>query len=151
MRSSRFIADRIQHRAERRGIDVEASIASTGSRYLTLDAGNEERIVVRVADHAECYCRENYSVDPFTGSIDPVLAWIDAHGQSPIRWSKSQAAAADKKLQTAGYRTARPDPSGKLVQVIDTEGYVVAMLDQRGVFGRLATEVSAVTGIEIAE
>ena len=122
---------RIENLATRRGIDVDKQYASTGSVYITLTDGDTE-IVVRIADHAKCYCRETFSVDPFTGPIEPVLAWIRAHGETPKRWSCTMADAAEKKLIAAGRETARP--TSWLVQVV-RDGFVEGGVDERGPWG----------------
>lgn len=45
---------------ERAGADVEYHVAGTGTIYVTV----EVIFKVRFADHGECYCREDMSVDP---------------------------------------------------------------------------------------
>jgi len=63
------------------------SFAATGSIYLTVEAGynyDEEAeefmdfvsTTVRIADHGECYCREDISIDPDGHTIDAALEFI---------------------------------------------------------------------------
>ena len=46
----------------------DCNIAQTGTRYYEIckedETGNCDTKVVRVADHCECYCREDYDVSP---------------------------------------------------------------------------------------
>ena len=52
----------IKSQAENHGWDTQTRrAAETRSRYITCERG-EEAIVVRVSDHADCYCRADYSV-----------------------------------------------------------------------------------------
>lgn len=56
-------AKMIKRNAEKLGFDVHESMATTGTIYLRCAHG-EHTCTVRVADHGECYCREDISVDP---------------------------------------------------------------------------------------
>lgn len=55
--------DLIERNAEKLGYGVYVSWAQTGSRYLTCTR-DDAQVIVRVADHGECYCREDITVDP---------------------------------------------------------------------------------------
>lgn len=56
-------AQTIESQGRKLGFDVDIAVASTGTIYLAFSKG-EVRVKVRVADHGECYCREDISVDP---------------------------------------------------------------------------------------
>lgn len=47
----------------------DESFASTGTRYYSIAKGERE-LKIRVADHGECYCTEDYSVDPDGLSVE---------------------------------------------------------------------------------
>lgn len=59
------IADRISRQARRLGYDVDEHRAQTNTLYLSCDHPNAAgQIKIRIADHGECYCSEDISIDP---------------------------------------------------------------------------------------
>lgn len=67
------LIDAVQDVIEESGWDIvwkKSSVAATGTRYYTInrykndDEEEVETLVIRVADHGECYCREDYDVSP---------------------------------------------------------------------------------------
>lgn len=56
-------AKRFIKACQKAGASVDWTIAGTGSMYVTV-SGDEGQIKVRFADHGECYCSEDISVDP---------------------------------------------------------------------------------------
>ena len=65
----RKMADRFTKIMEKAGADVRSSEAGTGTIYVTVN----QLWVVRFADHGECYCRENISVDPDGCSLEQAV------------------------------------------------------------------------------
>ncbi len=80
--------DEIVEAARAAGWQHNLHVAETGSCYLTLvrPAGeydveyeeyqDSEDLVIRIADHGECYCREDYSVDPTGLTVEQVRAIV---------------------------------------------------------------------------
>ena len=87
-------ADQIEAFARLIGCDVSVSRAATGSRYLTLEHDwTEAPFVVRIADHGECYCREQISVDPTGATVAQAQEAIAEHFGFPAP-AKCRAAAS---------------------------------------------------------
>lgn len=124
------VADRIEHLAKRWGLGVDVHFASTGSRYLTLTADDGTSVVVRISDHADAYGTSDFTIDPYESEIAAVRDWIRQHGARPRYWSRVMADAAERRLRAAGFRVARPTQT--LVQVLDEQDCVLAMIDDRG-------------------
>lgn len=67
--------DMIERNARRLGYDTSVSVATTGSRYITCVSGLVQ-LVVRVADHGECYCTADISVDPDNFAAWQAVQWL---------------------------------------------------------------------------
>ena len=107
-------AEIITRWAERMGYRVEESLAQTGTRYLTCTfvglsptgqecnyacsedcdccaAADENDVEDYIANHGECYCREDITVDPeglTTAQAVQILA--ERIGKTPPGWTKKK-------------------------------------------------------------
>lgn len=95
-------ADRIEAAAERLGYTCpRASYAQTGTIYLYLQHDNfVEEITVRVADHGECYCSEDISVDPDGLTVDQAVEWLARRAGQPVPgWIKANRTRAANRAR----------------------------------------------------
>ena len=56
------LVESVEELLEELEYDYDYSIANTGTYYFTAEK-DEKEIKIRVADHSECYCNEDHSVD----------------------------------------------------------------------------------------
>jgi len=105
------ITDKIIKRAEAIGYMVDEYWAKTGTRYLEckyyFDDNVDKDIVtvkIRVADHGECYCSEDISVDPNGCTVDQAIrllakrAGIDLEQhEKTLRSERAKRAAKTRK------------------------------------------------------
>lgn len=100
MESLAKIAERIERHAAKAGFDrPEVNIAATGTIYIEwslesqdtypvlidgeyVDFNETETFKIRVADHSECYCTEDISVDPqgatWRQAVDALVEWQES-------------------------------------------------------------------------
>lgn len=110
MTSHRTIAARFIRLTEKAGATVHASYAGTGSIYVTV-TGPEDSIKVRFADHGECYCREDISVDPDGCTYEQaVRATMRMTGLNLSRSLSAIAAAANRRATKAAEEAANSAP-----------------------------------------
>lgn len=94
-------ADIITRAAERMGYSVRHSFAATGSIYLSLSHESAPDRTIRVADHGECYCREDWSCDPQGDSKESIVTMLaaDCGGKAPGWVARNEAAKAAAAAQ----------------------------------------------------
>lgn len=103
-------ADLIRRNAEKLGYYVSNHTAQTGTVYLTCEAvanegTNEEKVIarkIRIADHGECYCSEDISVDPSGWSahdaIDRLAELVGKPVPGALRAARTRAANETAKI-----------------------------------------------------
>jgi len=81
-----------------------ASHAATGSEYHIFSrADGSGELVIRFANHGECYCREDFSIDPQGLSAAKVLAIIAKREGKSLR-TLQLAAAKERRSDLASRR-----------------------------------------------
>jgi hypothetical protein len=152
--------------AKRFGVDVVKSIAHTGSVYLDLtaeprdpDDDDEERVSVRVADHADCYCRADYTVDPMDDQRAGVKRWLESHGsRRPAKRTLRTMARIARELSAAGWPVELPTINDcEFVHVLDRDGIVCCTVRRDSVWfaavapTELQTQVRALLGAKTGD
>ena len=92
--ANRFIAI-----MEKAGAHVRSTRAGTGSVYVTIN----DSFKVRFADHGECYCHEDISVDPDGSTLEQA---VRAAGRETGIDVSNALAAMDRAAKAANTRKA---------------------------------------------
>jgi hypothetical protein len=89
-------ANRIKHWAERLGYDVYVHEAQTGTLYLKC-SGEAATLRIRVADHADAYCRADISVSPADCTWWQAVKKLALANNQPVPAAVRRAELADLK------------------------------------------------------
>jgi hypothetical protein len=80
VKTNKINTRKIEEQLEKKYKVINKDYASTGTTYITIAEKYGNGIVVRIADHGECYCREDLSIDPYGLSYKDACKEIDTIG-----------------------------------------------------------------------
>lgn len=89
-------ADRFVSIMEKAGASVDFRVAGTGTVYVVVNGSFKARF----ADHGECYCREDISVDPDGCTLEQAIAAAGRELAIDVSGALAALGRADKASRT---------------------------------------------------